>query len=427
MQIVKLTKIDQSVLLSSSVAESTKPEYNSGTTYTTGDVVKVSYESDGITPLAPVREYESLADSNTGNYPPDSPAEWIEIGSTNRWAMFDRFVNTQTADTEAIEIELDASDQTAVGLFAMQAQEVTLTLIVDQQLLTDGDGATDSFDKGDGWSYDSGNQEYDCDGTQAAESLLTQSVTVKPMLYYEVQFTVANYSAGNVAGYVAGASGSNVAANGTYSQIIFPADSSGLVGVVADPDFVGSITNVSVKKVHKHETISLEYYDISVVVGWYYYFFSKLDYLEDLFWEFNNYSAAILRIKIRWKPGENAKCGMCAMGVRYELGKTEYEPSVGIIDYSKKDTDSLGRTYLAQGAFAKRADISLWLYNSRIDAVRRALQSARGEPIVFNANNAGVAGTDFTSLLIYGFYRDFDITIAGPTISRCNFDIEGLI
>jgi hypothetical protein len=134
-----------------------------------------------------------------------------------------------------------------------------------------------------------------------------------------------------------------------------------------------------------------------------------------------------LRINIRWKSGENAKCGMVALGKQYSLGKSQYEPVLEILDYSKKETDSQGRTYLKQGNFAKRAEVQAWIYNSQIDAIRRALQSVVGQAVMFDGNNEGLSGTDYTSLVIYGFLRGQSITIPGPVVSRLDIDFEGLI
>jgi hypothetical protein len=37
-----------------------------------------------------------------------------------------------------------------------------------------------------------------------------------------------------------------------------------------------------------------------------------------------------------------------------------------------------------------------------------------------------VAAEDFSSLIVYGFYKSFDIVIPGPTVSNCSLEIEGL-
>jgi hypothetical protein len=115
-------------LTSSSVAASTESEYAAGTTYATDDVVKVSFESDGLTAQTPVVEYKSLADSNTGNYPPDSPTQWSEIGTSNRWAMFDDYINSVTTDTSNIVVAVGSARSDLVGLFGLVGSSVTLTL-----------------------------------------------------------------------------------------------------------------------------------------------------------------------------------------------------------------------------------------------------------------------------------------------------------
>ena len=424
MRIGKLIDIDETRLISSTISESTLNEYDSGTSYSTGDKVKVSYESDSTTPRRPIEEYESLADSNSGNYPPDNPDQWDYLGATNRWLMFDKYTNTQSEQTESMTIEVDNSNQNIVGLFRLQAKKVTFTQIKDEEMLTDYDCSSDSFTKETGWIYDSTNDQYDCDGSQSGEARLYQTPKIKDGIWYQVEFVVSNYSAGSIAGFVGGKKGTFVSANGTYTQII-AGDGTNEVGVVADADFTGSVDSVSVKKVPDYETINLEYYDTDVSSGWYYYFFYEIDYQEDTVWTFTDYSTTKLRVYIEWKTGEPAKCGMFAIGNQYTTGMTQYEPTLGIIDYSKKETDSAGRTYLKQGNFAKRADLEAWIYNDNLDAIRRIFQGVRGLPIIVDANNYNKS--DYSSLLIYGFYRSFDITIPGPTISKLNLELEGLI
>jgi hypothetical protein len=426
MQIAKLRNIaDNALLESSTIPESTLSEYSSSTTYALDDQVKVSFESDGTTPRYPVEEYTSLVASNVGNYPPDNPTKWQLDGASNRWKMFDGYVGTYSEAIEEIEVEIDSSRQNMVGLFGLQAKEVTFAQIVNTEFMTDYDCSSDSFTKETGWAYDLANTQYDCDGTQTASSKLYQTITLKTEIHYQVQFVVSNYLAGNIAGYVGGTAGTDVAANGTYTQIIAPGSTDSYAGVIADADFVGSIDSISVKKVPNTEIVNLEYYDSTIPSGWYYYFFYELSYLADIIWNFLDYSDSTLRVTITWKPSEYAKCGMLAIGQRQEIGKTQYEPTLGILDYSKKETNEFGYTYLKQGNFKKRAEVEAWLYNTQIDAVRRYLQSIRGIPIIVDANNEDQS--NYESLVIYGFYRDFNIIIPGPSVSKINIEFEGLI
>ena len=88
------------VLIDSNVAATDAGEgvWASGTTYAEGDIVSVLGETQ--------RRYESLENANTGNDPTDSPTQWLDLGATNRWRMFDGGVDTATTNSDAIEVEL---------------------------------------------------------------------------------------------------------------------------------------------------------------------------------------------------------------------------------------------------------------------------------------------------------------------------------
>jgi hypothetical protein len=81
------------------VPENDYPEWDSGTTYNDGDRVILTSTH---------KVYESLLNSNTGNNPTvtSSPIYWIEVSPTNRWAVFDTSVSTQTAQANNITYRL---------------------------------------------------------------------------------------------------------------------------------------------------------------------------------------------------------------------------------------------------------------------------------------------------------------------------------
>lgn len=116
-------------LISSSVTASALDEfdYTGSTTYNTDDEVRVSFESDGTTALTPVVEYTALADTIT-SYPPDNPTEWTEKGTSNRWSMFDGYINSTTTDTADIDVVVGSARSDLVGLFGLVGSSVTLTL-----------------------------------------------------------------------------------------------------------------------------------------------------------------------------------------------------------------------------------------------------------------------------------------------------------
>lgn len=128
---MNITKLIETSLTSSTVTASSLPEYDSGTLFHLDYEVKVSYESDGTTPLRIVSEYKSLDNSNVGKYPPDNPDKWRDLGASNKYRMFDDYTNTQTENTTSITVVLDSSNTSTIGLFNIEGTNITFTLTHD--------------------------------------------------------------------------------------------------------------------------------------------------------------------------------------------------------------------------------------------------------------------------------------------------------
>lgn len=95
MLVVRPVTVDDTVFVSSTVPES-EPVWSSVTSYAQGAVVR------GHTPATTHRLFESQQSSNSNHDPTtDTGTWWIETGPSNRWAMFDTLIETQTeADDE---------------------------------------------------------------------------------------------------------------------------------------------------------------------------------------------------------------------------------------------------------------------------------------------------------------------------------------
>ena len=115
------------------------------------------------------------------------------------------------------------------------------------------------------------------------------------------------------------------------------------------------------------------------------------------------------------------RIGKLEIGNYFELGDINYGSSVGIIDYSTKNTDLWGNTTIVKRAYTKRITAKLTILNSKIDSVANKLAAYRSTPVVWIGNE-----NLYTSLIVYGFYRDFDINIAYPMQSDCSLTIEGI-
>lgn len=170
------------------------------------------------------------------------------------------------------------------------------------------------------------------------------------------------------------------------------------------------------------KTISLEG---SIILDWYMYFFEPFEQLSEVvLTDLPPYSNG--QITMTLTSGGSVAIGEMLVGTVYALGEMalEHGATIGIIDYSKKDTDpNTGLTTFVQRAFSKRMSGQFLIENGSISGVQKVLSSIRAVPSVF----IGSEDTDYSALIVYGFYRDFSIDIAYPTHSFCRIEVEGLI
>jgi hypothetical protein len=132
------------------------------------------------------------------------------------------------------------------------------------------------------------------------------------------------------------------------------------------------------------------------------------------------YGAASIAITIS-NPGGTARVGTLVAGMQYDLGGTQYSPTIGITDYSSKTTDTFGNYTIVERVFSKRMSCELFLENTSVDSLQRTLASYRATPVVWIGTDIG-----FSSMIIYGFFKSFSIVIPYLNNSTCSIEIEGL-
>ena len=296
MKVIKPVTYTGAMLISTTAANA-DAEYNAGTSYSTGN--RVTY-------LETI--YESLVGSNLGNTPSTSPTQWVEIGPSNKRAMFDSQVSTQT--TRATPLAVTVAPGTpfnSLALLNMSGTSVAITV-------TDGPGG--------------------------------------PTVYSQTISLVEDFA-----------------------------------------------------------------------VDWYMYFFEPTSLRSDVvLTDIPPYSAGRISVSLSAGSGDVA-IGSMVFGTFYELGGTEYGAGAGIRDYSVKETDEFGVTTFVQRAFSKRMEAQVFVENERLTFLSRILSELRATPSVW----IGADDDRFSPLVMFGFYRDFNIDIAYPEHSLCRLEIEGLI
>jgi hypothetical protein len=159
--------------------------------------------------------------------------------------------------------------------------------------------------------------------------------------------------------------------------------------------------------------------------SWWEYFFGEIEYRHQLFLNFDSWTQSQITITMTPVPGLAAKVGHCLIGQSKNIGKAQWGIVPSMTDYSKiiRDTDT-GKTRLVQGNYAKNLTIPLVINNALLDKAFRDMTDVRGRPAVWNANENG---TNWESMVSFGYIREFALTIPGANESTCNITVEGLI
>nr|WP_086491274.1 carbohydrate-binding protein [Novosphingobium panipatense] len=107
-------------------------------------------------------------------------------------------------------------------------------------------------------------------------------------------------------------------------------------------------------------------------------------------------------------------------GETLDLGETEATPTIGIVDYSRRETDDYGVTTVVERDFARRMSVRLVVPFDQTDALQASLAAIRAKPARWIADE-GVDWLDFR-----GFFKDFEIDLPVPPKAYCTLTVEAL-
>lgn len=303
MKFIKPTTIDNTVLISSNRAEDDYAAWASATTYGLGD---------HAISTALHRIYESVQAANLNHDPAGTAAAawWLDIGPTNRWAMFDDVVGTVTERITPLTVEIAPGICNALALLDIDANTVEITI-------TDGTAATAIVF---GETYDMGDQ--------------------------------------------------------------------------------------------------------ALLESWYDYFFAPIDPRDTLIVEgLPPYNNAHITVTVSAdSTAQTVGVGTLVIGSLVDLGQTLVAPSIGIIDYSRKQTDDFGAVSVVERSYAKKIEASFLVETRRLDYIARRLAEVRAAPVVWIADDR----SEYGSLVAFGFYRDWGINIKYADYAEAGIEIEGL-
>ena len=118
MKAVKPTPITAAMLVSTTVTE-THAAWNAVTAYAADDrVILVSTQ----------RVYQRLIAGTTATSPELDTVNWLDVGPTNKWAMFDSEISTATTATTTLTVVLKPGYVNSLALYGLVGQTLTVTV-----------------------------------------------------------------------------------------------------------------------------------------------------------------------------------------------------------------------------------------------------------------------------------------------------------
>lgn len=122
MKYIAPVTVADAMLISDNVPETDYAAWAAPTAYVVGNrVIRTSTH----------RKYERLISGTTATAPEADPVNWLDIGPTNRWAMFDQRVGTLTSQASSIELTIEPGQIVeGLALLDLDCESVTITATV---------------------------------------------------------------------------------------------------------------------------------------------------------------------------------------------------------------------------------------------------------------------------------------------------------
>jgi hypothetical protein len=395
------------------------------------------------------RVYESLVGSNTNNPPLTSPSYWVDIGPTNRWAMFDQAVGTSTVADDTLSVTIELNDADYVNAIALLDMSGVVAVKIELISVALGSASISGSPSVSPSSSLSASPSGSISGSPSSSpsSSVSSSPSLPPGSGSVSSSPSSSPSSSASSSPSTSLSGSpSSSPSGSAEPLAFGTDalsiSSGPMefgdsvpleltrsvpaprSMAAPQKLPGPLTipiwNFEGFPIEKDLAV-YETYD-TTFLGWYDYFFSPITYADSfvhLGWAYQ--PGALL--KITFTGGTGMSVGTLVFGKTVNLGSTQWGLGMGITDYSTKETDEYGATTIIERVYAKKMDCDLFFEHLYLREIYKFLASVRATPIVW----VGSEESTWDTTIVYGFYKDFNIILQDYGGCFCSLEIEGLI
>ena len=415
MDIIKPVTVTNDILTSSNVTEDDYDEWSSSTTYADGDNVIVIGTTHKV--------YESLVGSNTNNDPTtDDGTNWLELSATNRWKAFDQKIADQVSNLNTIEYQFNEanSNVTSVSFFGLSGNSVNVT-VTDADLVDTNYTVTVAS----GTQYDgetTGNVfVFGSDSRPAVTFRRGNTYIFDQSDSSNVGHQIAIRETDGTA-WTDGVTTTGTLGTDSVTTFVVPNDAPDDLQYYCVAHGISMGNDITVEGDGEVYNEDFSLLDNGDIVDWFTYFFAEQGVkTEALFTGIPPYLDSSVEVTITADSGTNAKVGQIVFGFLSNFGLTTYGTSVGIEDYSRKETDAFGNFIITERAFAKLVDYDVRLETGKARTVQNTLANFRATPIVYIGSQ-----DEALAAIVYGFYRRFDITLEGPAYSFAAIEVEGL-
>jgi len=142
MKFIRPTAINDARLTSSTVPETDFAAWAAGTPYALGaKVIRTSTH----------RIYERVIAGTTATAPELDAVNWLNIGPTNRWAMFDAKMGTVTTAANSLTVVLAPGRVNSLALLGVDASQVSVTLVANSETVYSASFDLDSGNSVGNW------------------------------------------------------------------------------------------------------------------------------------------------------------------------------------------------------------------------------------------------------------------------------------
>ena len=117
MKVIKPIPVTDTVFISSTVTEAEYAAYSAATNYAVGNRCIYNHVI-----------YETVQTPNTAHQPDIFPLYWAAVSPSNRWAMFDTEISTQTVAASSLSVVIKPGYVNSLALFGLLGDSLTITV-----------------------------------------------------------------------------------------------------------------------------------------------------------------------------------------------------------------------------------------------------------------------------------------------------------